>query len=623
MTRLVAVALALGLTVPGCGDDKSELTPPPPATLEIVEVKVPTPALQGSRLILDTRGLDSGGVPLRLTVGTEEFPLLFVLDEVVDAASGALRVFEFSRIAIDSLGGGVHGLRLTLIQGQSQSAAVPVVVTIATELKVTLSEVSHGTVHHEDEVIVRGDGFLAPSEGTIEAIATGDFTPEGGTAYSLSAKLPVKLTESLDRARGTMRLVTDLGGAGPGTFTGTVELRSTLISGVQSTSSDLPVTFDFQRPALFGFTPDTVALGQIVQLDGAGLLGAPDRFDEATIIRFEGELIGADGSSVPFGPAELVIDVRTGREASVAVDYTIKSKKLVSAFFQLAVGRFVGTVTPLVIKSTEEVLGEPAQIQFTLAGVRQIAVVSFLPGFYESLHRFGLDLARDQVTERIFTRMQSIFDDYAVDFVSEPPTDFLPNAVASIEVGGPDPNGYGVFGYDNSPGKDVGNLRLFDSVGGENAEIQKDGNPGYGGVFIESFLWWSTHPNLPGPRPPGAPEVDPLFDQMFDPVRGTPATLAEAEGNGEPVRVEQVQRAISALANIVGETTAHEFGHSLGLAQPYGLKSAFHNANPGDGCLMDGGAFRTLGERAGQPGFAPAVLCGDAPKYLQEILPKL
>ena len=101
-------------------------------------------------------------------------------------------------------------------------------------------------------------------------------------------------------------------------------------------------------------------------------------------------------------------------------------------------------------------------------------------------------------------------------------------------------------------------------VGGENAETLADGSPGYGGVFVQSLLFFSRHPGVPGGRPRNSPDPNELFDEIFDPVRtGRPATLSEVEGVGDPQRVEQVQRAVRALWSIVGETTSHELGHSL------------------------------------------------------------
>ena len=114
-----------------------------------------------------------------------------------------------------------------------------------------------------------------------------------------------------------------------------------------------------------------------------------------------------------------------------------------------------------------------------------------------------------------------------------------------------------------------------------------------------------------------------LFDEIFDPVRQNEATLDEAQGVGDPARVQAVHRAISALGNMVGETSAHEFGHSLGLAQPYGAENAYHSPFPGEGCLMDSGADRPFGERSAQSGFAETHFCHDEPTYLFEILPPL
>src|SRR5690606_6062601 len=121
-----------------------------------------------------------------------------------------------------------------------------------------------------------------------------------------------------------------------------------------------------------------------------------------------------------------------------------------------------------------------------------------------------------------------------VEIVTEPPEDF--KLYTTIEIAGPDPNGLGLLGYDNSHGKDRNNERLFDKVGGVNAKTQEDGFPGFGGVFIESLFSFSTHP------PPGTPQSEeiavPLFDEIFDevrPDRGSPVISADFAGEGIPV----------------------------------------------------------------------------------------
>ncbi|MCA9583324.1 MAG: hypothetical protein KC416_16100, partial [Myxococcales bacterium] len=247
-----------------------------------------------------------------------------------------------------------------------------------------------------------------------------------------------------------------------------------------------------------------------------------------------------------------------------------------------------------------------------------VVYLKFLPGFYTSLSKFGLTATAGTLESRIADRIEGIFKRWPVDVRLDPPDDFTKNGYATIEVGGPDPNGVGLFGYDNSPGKDVGNLRLFDAIGGANAETQADGYPGFGGVFVESLFLFSSHPESSGSVMAG-PSPDPLFDEIFDPVRAVPATLSEVQGQGDATRVTQVERALSALASIVGETAAHELGHSLGLAAPNGSPNQFHNAKDEPGCLMDSGGDRPLGERAEQPGFSTTRLCADAPDYLDRV----
>jgi len=93
-------------------------------------------------------------------------------------------------------------------------------------------------------------------------------------------------------------------------------------------------------------------------------------------------------------------------------------------------------------------------------------------------------------------------------------------------------------------------------------------------------------------------------------------------GEGDPGRAAQVRRALHAFADLVGETVAHELGHSLGLADPYGSATSFHNRLDGEGCLMDSGSARPLAERIREPGSTPTHFCGDAPDYLTLILPR-
>jgi hypothetical protein len=215
-----------------------------------------------------------------------------------------------------------------------------------------------------------------------------------------------------------------------------------------------------------------------------------------------------------------------------------------------------------------------------------------------------------------------------MDFRTEEPTDFALYELVTLT--GVDPNNMGLFGYDNSPGKDTGNLRLYDQLGGVNATTQQDGYPGFGGVFLRSLMGFSKHPGSFATSVPGA---DNVFDQLFDPFRsdqgGTPVTSSDlsgdvavlTEGSSCPAsdRKGQVQCAIFVLGNLVGGTLGHEIGHSLGLANPYA--EGFHNSGDAPARLMDSGGDRPFMERAELMGVKGGVFCDDEYSYLRQILP--
>ncbi len=635
-----ALASLLSLAVPGCADETTDATTSPDAlSLELLAISGLSPLLEGSILRVEARGLDptqSATLKLELTSPDGAVIVLDVQppttpDPTPDPTSdptqqNALPAFALTRPAIAALSKNAPSISATftaiLYEGARASAPLPIDLTLSTLLSVTLSEPLDRDGFREDLVVLRGDGFLAPGEGTAEAELSGQFQPETGDPFPLTARLPVTLADPTNRSRGLLRLTTDLGGPIAGTFLGTITLHTTLRSGNSSQSDTLSARLGFGPPALLSHSPAAPHLGQFVTFYGGGFLGDTSRNGEATLLRFEGVLELPDGSQQPFGPQEASTRWTNGQQVQMGLDVTKtpSGDRLISSFFQIPRGTFRGQVTPVVLAGVEDIQGDPLPVELPLPGVRQVVQVVFLPGFYSSLSRFGLSIASEQITAKTFGRIQSLYTGYAVEIVSEIPPDILPSAVTIVEIGGADPNGLGMFGYDNTPGKDIGNVRLFDRIGGANATSQADGFPGYGGVFIDSILYWSSHPDFSGERPNGTPDPDPLFDEIFDPVRNQPATLDEVRGQGDPTRVAQVARAVDALGSIIGETTAHELGHSLGLSQPTGPSDAFHSIAPGDGCLMDSGAFRPLGERAAQPGFPISHFCDDEPAYLQEIL---
>jgi len=293
-------------------------------------------------------------------------------------------------------------------------------------------------------------------------------------------------------------------------------------------------------------------------------------------------------------------------------------------------GVLTGTWSPRIFWAKSQLDGLSAQLTLKISGVKQVVWVRFNKEWQSSLQRFGMQAADGRIRTRMVETMRYKYKGINVDIRTDEPKDF--KLFAKVDIRGKDPNGLGLLGYDNSPGKDVGNLRLYDWIGGVNAQTQQDGYPGYGGVFLESLLGFSQHP------PQGvtkAPLNHPAFDQIFDPFRpdmGQPMTSAEAlqakaltSGAGCPAgqgdRLQQASCAIWALGNIIGSTSAHELGHSLGLANPSVAKGNFHNPGDAPNRLMDAGSARPFEERAQLNGKGPAVFCRDEFKYLQSILP--
>ena len=124
------------------------------------------------------------------------------------------------------------------------------------------------------------------------------------------------------------------------------------------------------------------------------------------------------------------------------------------------------------------------------------------PSYVEGLRDFGLRAVDEQIRDRILAVCNEAYQGVNIDFRTDPPTDFA--LFENVELVGVDPNNMGLFGYDNSPGKDNGNLRLYDELGGVNAVTQEDGYPGYGGVFVRSLMGFSKHPGAFAQTSPGA-----------------------------------------------------------------------------------------------------------------------
>ncbi|MDW8246440.1 MAG: hypothetical protein RMJ84_07675 [Sandaracinaceae bacterium] len=591
---------------------------PSEEALILLRIEYPRPALPGTLLRVEGVDLEQLGPEpvLLLGQGGSEIARL-------ERRSGSRRGEYLFRLDLESaerLGEGLHVLE-AILEGQGkQSEAFVFELEIASTLPLEWMPRFPERAHRNDILVISGQGFISPSEGELNLRVEGDFTSDRGIRQRVEAALPLNLLEFSSRERAVVVLSTRLGGVRPGNLVGEAWIERRLNGGQSASTGRSAIAIQFGPPVLYSIDGTMASIGRRVLVRGAGFVGGQGGTDEATVLRIQGEFRERAGVVPRRIEAEIIPRVRSGKELELVIDTAVRDGKVVSKLFDAQRGVFEGRATPIVIANREEVRGESVPFRLTLGPPVQVVWLRFLPSYYQALSRFGLALAEEEIAQGIVQRIEEIYEGYNVDIRLEEPEDFDRSVVTVVEIGGPDPNGRGLFGYDNSPGKDVGNLRMYDTIGGANAETQADGYPGYGGVFIESFLWWSSHPELPGERPRSSPDVDPLFDEIFDPVRRLPARRAEIQGQGPPDRVEAVRRAIRALANIIGETTAHELGHSFGLAQPYGPPTSFHRENDGEGCLMDSGIDRPFAERAALPGAPRTRFCDEEPAYLRSIL---
>ncbi|MFK7987406.1 MAG: hypothetical protein AB8I08_15400 [Sandaracinaceae bacterium] len=604
------VLAALVLLV-ACGEPPPPATPP--ATLD--RVTVPTPVTIGS--IVEVAGtFDAAaaaeGTSLQVLAAGQRFT--FPLHDTVPLRFLATASF------VEGVGDGEVSVVAQLV-GDVESDPFDATWRVARSLPLSLDDVPRGAVHYNEALVLRGEGFHGLTEGTLELCAEGTFEDETGRTQPAARCVPAVPIEAGDRSRANAAFSSAWGSrqGAPGTFRGDVWVASRRGDEIRETIRTA-TEFSIGPPVLFGLGSPTASVETRVRLDGAGFMDPGDGTSEASsAIRITGVFTDGAGQATDVD-TEIVPAFESGSRLRWRLVAEPRDGRLGAAFFAASEGVFEGVFTPELVSSSDTVVGQSTPVTLTLAPVRQAVLLRFLPQFGERLAAFGLSAAFEGLRTVIAERVRQIFAGYRVDVHLEAPIEVSGEGLTVIDIGGPDPAGQGLFGRDSSPGKDVGNLRLFDQIGGANAEVQEDGFPGFGGVFVDSYLWWSSHPELPGERPPLAPAIDPLFDAVFDPVRARPVTFIETRGVGEPERLAEVDRALRGFAFVVGETAAHELGHALGLADPFGAEDSFHNATSDEGCLMDPGPDRPFGERAGEPGFAETRFCGDAPVYLRAIL---
>jgi hypothetical protein len=506
-----------------------------------------------------------------------------------------------------------------------RSPPLDVELAFRSQLSPAPADIKTGVVFVNDDIDVDGDGFLlGGDEGVTVAALSGCFTPDaGGDCRQLPAvELPLSPRMPRSRSHASFTLSPDVTGIQPGSLSGAVSIINRPRDGAPSRSAALPVRYDLVTAQVFALDPPAASLGQYVFVHGGGFAGGPGALTEL-------ELTGTlrkPGSAAATVAMTLIPEAVSGRLAR----YVINTDDVLGHALDLRreTGELTGTVTPIVSYGGDQVRGAPTAVSFAIAPIRQVVYLAFEPSYVEGLRDFGLRAVDHQIRDRIAAAVRDAYRGVNLDVRVDPPTDVA--LFETVELVGIDPNDQGLFGYDNSPGKDSGNLRLYDRIGGVNAQTQQDGYPGFGGVFLRSLMGFSLHPGAFAQSVAGA---DPVFDQIFDPFRadrgGAPVSSDDLPGGLAPLtdgtgcpargRAQQIQCAIFVLGNLIGGTIAHEVGHSLGLANPY--QDGFHDPGDAPNRLMDAGDARPFLERASLMGQGPAVFCDDEYAYLQQILP--
>ena len=493
------------------------------------------------------------------------------------------------------------------------------------QLSPNVTGLTDGLHFVNDEILVDGDGFLlGGDEGTTVARVTGCFTPDAGGACAPVASQDIPFVPIAgSRKHGSFPFSPKIAGIKPGTFTGKVAIVDRQTGKAEVKADPVDGTFQLITSQIFSVDPPAVSLGQYVFVKGGGFVGG----DAGALTELE-----LDGMFAKTGMSAVHINITLIPEFAdgTLVRYVMNTDDTLGHALDLRMdtGSFTGTITPIVSYGADTVRGVSKTTTLGIAPIRQVVYLNFETSYVEGLRDFGMRAVNDRIRDRIVQVCKNAYLGVNMDFRTQPVTDFA--LFSNVELVGVDPNGMGLFGYDNSPGKDNGNVRLYDSLGGVNAQTQQDGFPGFGGVFVRSLMGFSEHPASGETTTEGA---DPIFDQLFDPFRsdrgGDPITSADlaqappvlASGESCPGadRASQTSCAIFVMGNLIGGTLAHEIGHSLGLANPY--QDGFHDSGDAPNRLMDAGGDRSFLERAELSGQGPGVFCDDEYAYLRMILP--
>jgi len=491
-------------------------------------------------------------------------------------------------------------------------------------------------VHVNERVTVQTSGLLSDDEGgTYAQIVEGELRPTAGEPRELDGER-VAVEWAGSRATGRLRMDPAVFGVQTGEFDATVRLvNQPRLGSEQRGPNTHQLRGRIQPSTVAMLDPGGASRGGFVDIQGRGFVSSDADAAYGMVLRYEGTFVPRDGSPAapiadavqPDGAGGGSSTLERAPERVVAED-TIRQTvwyRVTEARELAGLGRrpgtFDGRITPVLFDAHGEQVGDAWEGEFTVEPTKQVMYVKFLPVFSRALEAYGLRNVERPIREKVLETIRDTYAGYHVEVTETRPTRWA--AYATIEVGGADPTGTRAFGFDNSfndVAKDTGNLFLADYLGGVNAEAAAEFNNPYGGIFLNSFSYFSAELN---PDSPGSSdEFDRIFRPFMPALGGTP--VAGDEWPDGP-RTSAIRAAIDAIGHVVGNTAAHEFGHSMGMTfvqqdttRPTDI---FHNQISGP-YLMDGGADRPFAERAELPGTQPAGFNERNRAYLDRIIPE-